>query len=233
MPRIHENDHIAPLLAEGTIFRDRRDAGRQLAAACRAYAEADPVVIGLPRGGVVVAAEVAAALHAPLDIVVVRKIGSPFQAELAIGAVYEASGPQVLLDDILVQRLGVAERYIEHQVQEQIREIHRRQHAYRGTQKPIPLRGRAVLLVDDGIATGASTRAALRAIRAQEPRLLVLAAPVASPDSLNTLKPEADQILCLLAPEHFRAVGEFYEDFDQTTDDEVIELLAKARSTHG
>jgi putative phosphoribosyl transferase len=233
MPQTQGNEPRAPVFESHMTFKDRRDAGRQLARYCQHYAGANPLIIGLPRGGVIVAAEIANALNAPLDIIVVRKIGSPFQAELAIGAVYEAGGPQVLLDERLVQRLGVAEQYIQYQVQEQIREIRRRQHAYRGSEKPIPIRGRITIVVDDGVATGASTRAALRAVRAQEPGLLVLAIPVAAPDSLNMLKSEADEVICLLAPEHFRAVGEFYQDFDQTTDDEVIELLAQARSTQG
>ena len=213
------------------MYRNRTEAGRQLASLCRRYEEANPVVLGLPRGGVVVADEVAAALAAPLDIIVVRKLGAPLQPELAIGAVYDThEGPQTLLDDWLVARLGVPEEYIQREVQEQVLEIHRREIAYRGDTEPEPLEGRVAIVVDDGIATGATTRAALRAARARHPSLLVLAAPVAARGSLDMLRPEADEIVCPAAPDRFHAVGEFYIDFDQTSDGEVIEILTRARA---
>jgi putative phosphoribosyl transferase len=212
------------------VYRNRAEAGRQLAALCRRYEGTHPVVLGLPRGGVVVADEVARALAAPLDIVVVRKLGAPMQQELAIGAVYDThQGAQTLLDDWLVARLDVPEEYIQREVQEQVQEIRRREEIYRGDTEPEPLEGRVVIVVDDGIATGATTRAALRAVRARRPGLLVLAAPVAARASLDMLRPEADEIVCPAAPDRFHAVGEFYIDFDQTSDSEVIEILTRAR----
>ena len=207
------------------MFTDREQAGRRLGEALRRFASRDPVVLGLPRGGVVVAAGVARALSAPLDIVVVRKLGAPSHKELAIGAVADVGGPRVLLDPFTAARTGASREYIEREVGEQVAEIHRREGVYRAGREPVECRGRCVIVVDDGIATGASVRAALRAVRSRSPDWLVLAAPVAAPESLEALRTECDELVCLLAPEHFRAVGEFYEDFAQTTDDEVVRLL--------
>ncbi len=215
------------------MYRDRVEAGQRLAELCRRYEGTHPVVLGLPRGGVVVAGEVADALAAPLDIVVVRKLGAPRQPELAIGAVYDAGGARTLLDEPLIERLGVGREYIEREVREQMEEIRRRERAYRDGTGPETIRGRIAIVVDDGIATGATTRAALRAARARDPGLLVLAAPVAAPSSLALLRPEADEIICPLAPEPFHAVGQFYEIFDQTSDGEVIEILRRARARAG
>jgi putative phosphoribosyl transferase len=201
------------------------DAGRRLGEALRRFASRDPVVLGLPRGGVVVAAEVARALGAPLDIVVVRKLGAPAQKELAIGAVADLDGPRVLLDRDTAARVGASREYIEREVGEQVAEIRRREGVYRAGREPAVVRDRCAIVVDDGIATGASVRAALRAVRAGRPSWLVLAAPVVSPESLATLLDECDEAVCLLAPEGFRAVGEFYEDFSQTGDEEVVGLL--------
>jgi putative phosphoribosyl transferase len=213
------------------VYRDRADAGRTLANACRRYEGVNPVVLGLPRGGVVVADAVAEALAAPLDIVVVRKLGAPLQPELAIGAVYDSpDGPRTVIDEWMLNRLGVPDEYVEREVRAQVEEIHRREAAYRGDSAPEPLDGRVAIVVDDGIATGATTRAALRAVRSRRPGLLVLAAPVASRQSLEMLRGEADEIICPLAPERFHAVGEFFADFDQTTDDEVVEILTRSRA---
>lgn len=215
---------------EGPDFADRADAGRRLAERLRPYAREDPVVVALPRGGVVVAYEVATVLDAPLDILVVRKLGAPHQAELGIGAVVDAESPTVTLYDELVRRLGVSREHIDREVREQVDEIRRRELEYRGDRPPVDVRGRTVILVDDGIATGSSVRAALRALRARGPAKVVLAVPVAAPESLDSVRPEADEVVSLAAPPWFRAVGQFYRDFDQTTDEEVVQLLQRADS---
>lgn len=211
-------------------FADRTDAGRRLAARLKDFADLDPVVVGLPRGGVVVAYEVANALSAPLEISVVRKLGAPHQPELGIGAVVDADDPQVTLYDELVRRLGVSRDHIEREISEQVNEIRRREREYRGDRPPLELRGRVVIVVDDGIATGSSLRAALRALRTKIPAQLILAVPVAAPESLDTLREDADEVIALTAPSWFRAVGQFYRDFGQTTDEEVVSLLERSRA---
>jgi predicted phosphoribosyltransferase len=182
--------------------------------------------VGLPRGGVVVASEVAAALAAPLDILVVRKIGAPEQKELGVGAVVDGVP---VLDHELVRRLAVPDSYLRDETALQIEEIRRREAAYRRGRPAMALKDRTVIVVDDGVATGASTRAALRAVRRRGPARTVLAVPVASPETLRTLAAEADDVVCLETPEDFRAVGQFYEDFEQTADEQVIDLLDRAR----
>jgi putative phosphoribosyl transferase len=214
----------------GGEFADRADAGRRLAQQLQHLRGEDAVVLGLPRGGVVVAYEVARALAAPLDIVVVRKLGAPDQPELGIGAVVDADHPQVSLYDELVRRLGVSREHIEEEVGAQVKEIRRREQEYRGDREPVDVRGRTAIIVDDGVATGSSVRAALRALRARRPARLVLAVPVAAPESLQMLESEADEVVCLLAPPSFRAVGQFYQDFDQTSDKEVVDLLTRAEA---
>jgi putative phosphoribosyl transferase len=214
----------------GGEFADRADAGRRLAQQLQHLRGEDAVVLGLPRGGVVVAYEVARALAAPLDIVVVRKLGAPDQPELGIGAVVDADHPQVSLYDELVRRLGVSREHIEEEVGAQVKEIRRREQEYRGDREPVDVRGRTAIIVDDGVATGSSVRAALRALRARRPARLVLAVPVAAPESLQMLESEADEVVCLLAPPSFRAVGQFYHDFDQTSDKEVVDLLTRAEA---
>jgi putative phosphoribosyl transferase len=211
------------------MFRDRSDAGRQLATLLEEYRAEHPVVIGLPRGGVVVASEVAEALGAPMDILVVRKLGAPEHRELAIGAVVDSDEAKVLLDPDLIERLGVTREYLEQEIAREIQEIHRRESAYRAGRPPVPLEGRTVIVVDDGVATGASTRVALRAIRAKHPARVVLAVPVGSPETLRSLESEADEVIAVAAPDDFRAVGQFYEYFDQTGDEEVVGLLEQAR----
>ena len=220
------------------MYRDRRDAGRRLALELEPQRHLSPVIVALPRGGVVVGAEVAEGLGAPLDILIVRKLGAPGHAELGIGAVVDlggacgASGPEVFLDD-LARRLRVPQSYVGAEVALQVEEARRRERAYRGDRPPLDLRHRVVILVDDGIATGSSTRAALRALRRCEPERLVLAVPVGPPETIESMRGEADEVVCPLMPDWFRAVGEFYEDFSQTTDEEVIELLDKSWGREG
>ncbi len=205
------------------IFRNRGEAGRQLAAALSGYRDRRPFVLAIPRGGVVVAYEVAVALDAPLDVIVPRKLRAPYNPELAVGAV--AHDGSVYLDDDLVRSLRIAEDYLRDETASQLEEIRRRMRLYRGD-RPMPtLAGHAAVVIDDGIATGSTMIAALRATRAMGPATVVSAIPVAPSDGLNRLRPEADAVCCLLTPEFFYAVGQFYDDFDQTTDDEVTELL--------
>ena len=210
-------------------FADRRDAGRRLARALAAKHLTDPVVIALPRGGVPVAAEVAAALQAPLDLLLAGKIGAPQQRELAVAALAEGT-PEVLVhDDETMQATGATARYVEREAAAVRAEIGRRRARYLGERAPLPLAGRTAVLVDDGIATGTSVRAALRSLRQRQPARLVLAVPVAPPRTLAELAAEVDDIVCLWQPEAFRAVGAHYDDFAQVTDDEVIAALADGR----
>lgn len=213
------------------MFDDRIDAGRRLAEALRHLRDETPIVLALPRGGVPVAAEIARALAAPLDLVLVRKLGAPFQQELAIGAIADAGtgedeAPERVTDPELIRQLGVPENYVEETGQDALAEIARRRRLYRHGRTPPPLGGRTVVLVDDGIASGATMRAALRAVRRQQPDRLVLAVPVAPRESLEVLRQEADETVCLDVPRDFHAVGQFYRDFRQTDDDEVVALLA-------
>jgi putative phosphoribosyl transferase len=205
-------------------FENRREAGRELARRLTAFEDRDDVlVLGLPRGGVPVAAEVARALRVPLDVLVVRKLGVPGHEELAMGAV--ASGGARVLNDAIVHDLGVDDATLERVTREQRAEVQRRERAFRGDRPPPDLRDRTVLLVDDGIATGATMRSAVAALRASLPRRLVVATPVAAPEAAALLGKEADEVICLATPMDFLAVGRWYRDFPQTTDDEVRALL--------
>jgi putative phosphoribosyl transferase len=186
---------------------------------------ANVVVLGLPRGGLPVAKEVADALGAPLDVVVVRKLGAPGEPELGIGAVVDGDHPRAIFNQDIIKQLGVSDGYIEAEIARQLKEVNRREAAYRGSRAKIPLVGKTVIVVDDGIATGSSVRAALRGVRRQKPKRLVLAVPVAPADSLEALRSEADEIVCLETPEDFYAVGEFYRDFHQVTDEEVKAIV--------
>jgi putative phosphoribosyl transferase len=212
------------------MFKNRTDAGRQLAVRLLKYRTVRPVVLALPRGGVPVAYEVAAALEASLDVIVVRKLGAPGQPELGIGAVVDGDHPQSVFNEDLLLSLDVTEDYLKREVAEELREIRRRQQTYRGGRPPVDVAGRTVIVVDDGIATGGSVRAALRGVRRAQPQHLVLAVPVAPPETVEALRPEVDELVCLSTPAMFHAVGQFYLDFAQTTDDEVVRLLAEART---
>jgi putative phosphoribosyl transferase len=209
------------------LFDDRRDAGRQLAEAACDYAADDPIVLALPRGGVPVAYEVATALGAPMDLLFVRKIGAPGHPEYGIGAVVDGDHPQVVLNDV-ARQLGIPAAYIEQQKRRELQEIERRRRAYLGDREPLGLKGRTVIVVDDGIATGGTVRASLRALRGAEAGRLILTVPVAAADTIESLRSEADEILCLATPEPFYAVGLYYRDFDQTSDEEVVRLLDAA-----
>lgn len=210
-------------------FLDRHDAGSRLAGALERFKEEKPVILALPRGGVPVACEVARALEADLDLLLVRKIGAPGHQELAIGAVVDGKNPQLVLNREIIALAAPPPGYIEAEEKRQLAEIERRRRLYRGSEPPIDLKGRTVIVVDDGIATGATMKAALRGVRQNEPRRLILAVPVGPPDALEDLAKECDEIVCLSAPQWFNAVGSHYVDFSQTTDEEVMSLLAKAR----
>ena len=214
-------------------FADRADAGRRLADALRPLLLVDPVVLALPRGGVPVAAEVARALGAPLDLLLVRKIGAPGQPELAVAAVADAPEPVLELDDETLAMSGADLRYVQAQVPAQRAEIERRRGLYLQGRAPLPLAGRTAVLVDDGIATGTTVRAALRALRQRRPARLVLAVPVAPPSEVLRLRGQVDELVCLLQPAWFGAVGAFYRDFDQTRDDEVIALMRQGGVAQG
>lgn len=204
------------------VFADRRDAGRRLAAALGHLRDHRPIVIALPRGGVVVGREVATSLQAPLDVVVPRKLRAPYNPELAIGAI--AEGGAVFIDEATARGIGTA--YVDREIAAQQAEIARRVQVYRGGRPTPSLEGRAAIVVDDGIATGATMIAALRAVRAKAPSRLVAAVPVAPPDGIARLAKEADEVVVVFAPPVFHAVGQFYEDFRQVDDDEVTALLA-------
>ncbi len=221
------------------MFRDRVDAGRQLgqrlalalrerSTAVSTAAAAKPLVLGLPRGGVVVAAEVAQAITAPLDVFVVRKIGAPFHSELALGAVADVNGqPEIVLNHDMLRDVGVDESYIRSEAEAEHAECLRRLREYRGDRAPPIIANRVVIVVDDGIATGATIRAALQVLRRQNPRSLTLAVPVAPDDVLAELRPLVDGAVCLSSPAMFSSVGRYYEQFDQTSDEEVNALLKR------
>jgi predicted phosphoribosyltransferase len=207
------------------LFLDRADAGRLLAAEVASRLRgANAVVLALPRGGVPVAAEVAAVLPAPLDVLVVRKLGVPWRPELAMGAISSAAS---FLDRSLIREWGISQEQVDEVVARERKELERRERLYRG-QMPAPdLKGRTVVLVDDGLATGASMMAAVRHVRAAKPERIIPAVPVGSPDACRQIRDLAGDCICLAEPESFSAVGEWYEDFRQVTDEEVREILQK------
>jgi putative phosphoribosyl transferase len=208
-------------------FTDRADAGRRLARELARFGAERPVVLGLPRGGVVVAGEVARALDAPLDVWIVRKIGAPGYPELGIGAISE--GGLRVVDRGTADSVGASDADIERIAQREAAEVERRVRLFRGDREPPDVRGRTVIVVDDGIATGVTVRAALRALRQRAPRRLVLAVPVGAPESLRALLSDVDELVCLEAPARLRAVGQHYRDFRQVEDDEVLDVLERER----
>jgi putative phosphoribosyl transferase len=210
------------------IFRDRAEAGRMLAAKLARYANrADVVVLALPRGGVPVAYEVARHLHAPLDVFLVRKLGLPGHEELAMGAI--ATGGVRVLNEDVVRALGIPEDIIESVASKEQQELERRERIYRGNRPPVDLRDRIIILVDDGLATGSSMRAAVAALRQQGPGRIVIVVPIGALQTCRELREEADEVVCLYTPEPFHAVGLWYENFSQTTDQEVHDLLERAQ----
>lgn len=212
-----------------TQFRDRYEAGRFLAAKLKPLAgDPDTIVLALPRGGVPVAYEIARELEAPLDIFIVRKLGAPIYEELAMGAI-SSGGVRVLNDDV-IRRLGITPRMIEAVAAEEGRELARREREYRRDREPLRIQGRNVILVDDGLATGASMRAAVQALRKQSPRRIIVAVPVGAAETCEKFENEVDEFICGRRPDNLGAVGAWYEDFSQTTDDEVCELLDRSKT---
>lgn len=207
------------------LFRDRKDAGRQLAAALRNLKGQDCVVLALPRGGVPVAAEVAGTLRAPLDLLLVRKIGAPQHPELAIGSVIDGGAPIIVRDDELIRATGTSPKAFDEICARELAEIERRRKFYLGDRKPVSLAGKIAIVIDDGLATGNTMRAALHAARLRKPHMLIMAVPVAPKGIFEDFRGEVDQIVCLATPEPFGAVGYFYRDFEPTTDAEVIQLM--------
>jgi predicted phosphoribosyltransferase len=208
-------------------FRDRSAAGQQLALALAACRAQRPVVLALPRGGVPVAAEIAAALYAPLDLILVRKIGVPFQPELAMGAVVDGDPPLIVRNEGVIRLADIDDADFDAVYERELDEIARRRERYFGDRERAVIAGRTAIVVDDGIATGATTRAALRATRLRNPKQLILAVPVASTESLAALREEADQIVCLEDYSDFGAIGYYYTDFRQVSDEDVIEILRR------
>jgi len=211
------------------LFRDRAEAGRHLLSKLGAYqGRPDVLVLGLPRGGIPVAYEVARGLGAPLDVFVVRKLGVPGQEELAMGAI--ATGGVRIVNRDVVDALHIPPDVVDRAAAEEARELERREQSYRGARPEPQVAGQTVILVDDGLATGSTMRAAVAALRQQGPARIVVAVPVAAPSTCQELRREVDEIVCFATPEPFMAVGRFYDDFAQTTDEEVTELLAAARA---
>lgn len=212
------------------IFRDRTDAGQKLAARLAKYAHrSDVLVLALPRGGVPVAYEVAEQLGAPLDVFLVRKLGVPGYEELAMGAI--ASGGVRVVNDDVVRQLAIPGAVIDAVAAEERRELERRERAYRNDRPPPDVKGRTVILIDDGLATGSTMRAAAAALRKLGPARIVVAVPVSAPETCEEIREEVDEVVCAVTPEPFRGVGLWYKDFSQTTDEEVRELLERARQS--
>jgi len=210
------------------IFRDREDAGVQLARELVRFKGSVPVVLALPRGGVPVAFEIARALEAPLDLVLVRKIGAPNQPELAVAAVVDGDKMELVVNEDVLAALALSEAYVQEQASRQLAEIERRRRLYFGGRERVPVQSKTAIVVDDGIATGATMRAALRAVRRRQPSHLVLAVPVAPVETIESLRSEVDEVVCLATPSPFGAIGYFYGDFRQVADDEVRDLLERA-----
>jgi putative phosphoribosyl transferase len=210
------------------IFADREEAGLLLAERLAKLSLPDPVVLALPRGGVPVGAQIAKRLQAPLDVAFVRKPGAPDQPELAIGAVANGESPEIVLNPSVVEALGLTEDFITASAARELSVISRRRQEYAAVRAEVSPKGRSVIIVDDGVATGMTMRAALRSIRNAQPARTIAAVPVASPDAAAMLRREADDVVCLSAPRSFHAVGSFYRAFDQVSDDDVVTLLREA-----
>jgi len=210
------------------MFQDRADAGRQLASRLLHLKDKHPVVLALPRGGVPVGFEIAGALSAPMDLVLVRKIGAPWQPELAVAAVVDGEEPQTVKNLDVMQAMGLTDDFVNEEAKRQLKEIERRKRIYLGGRARVDLKGRTAILVDDGIATGATARAALKAVRRAGPARLVLAVAVAPPETLDMLRQEADEIVCLSPQAYFGGISMFYADFHQVGDEEVVDLLNHA-----
>ncbi len=215
------------------FFTDRRQAGQRLAAELLRYKTENPLVLAIPRGGVPVGIEVAKALGAPLDLVLVRKIGVPFQPELAAGAVVDGEHTETVWNRDILEALELTEDFFKTEVARQLDEIDRRRKTYLGGRPRPRITGCTAIVVDDGIATGATVRAALIAVRRNSPKRLILAVPVAPPDTVESLRKDVDELICLEAPEAFRAIGEFYIDFAQLEDADVVDLLGRVPQSAG
>lgn len=212
------------------VFLDRAEAGRRLADRLLVFKDQHPVVLALPRGGVPIGFEVARVLDAPLDLVLVRKLGAPHHAELAIGAIADGDHPELVTGPELIAALAVTPEYLERAKTTALQEIARRRRVWLGNRPSVEVSGRTAIIVDDGIATGATMKVALRATRQRKPSRLVLAVPVAPPHSIEELGHEADDVVCLETPDNFFAVGQFYRRFPQLGDEDVADLLDRARS---
>src|SRR6266404_3822332 len=213
------------------MFRDRKDAGQRLAAQLLHLKDRSPVLLALPRGGIAIGSEIARLLGAPLDIVLVRKIGVPSQPELALGAVADGGTPEIFIDERTREALAIPGDYVREETARQLAELERRRQSYGAGRAPVEIAGRTAIVVDDGIATGATMRVALRAVRRRGPAWLVLAAPVAAAETLAALSGEADETVCVAAPQGLGAIGYYYDDFHQMSDDEVTGLLAAATTS--
>ncbi|MGB8868283.1 MAG: phosphoribosyltransferase family protein [Rhodomicrobium sp.] len=212
------------------IYKNRSDAGRRLARELSRYRRDEPIILALPRGGVIVAAAIARAFDAPLDLILVRKLGVPWQPELAMGAVVDGTRPYVVVNEDILGQLDMPEEVFEEICERELEEIERRRRLYLKDRPRADLEDRVAIVVDDGIATGATTRAALKAVRKRMPRWLVLAVPVAPVSTLEKLRGEADDVVCPESPEPFYSIGSFYEDFHQVSDSEVIDTLSEVRA---
>lgn len=212
-------------------FADRAEAGRLLAQRLVEMPLADPVILALPRGGVPVGREVANALHAPLDLLLVRRIGAPGQPELALAAVVEGHPPDLVVDEPVQAEVGVSKTWLRDAMRIQLREIERRRQVYLARRPAVAVQGRTVILVDDGIATGTTMRAAVAALRKRHPLRIIVAVPVAPADEAARLRQEVDALVCPMQPSRFGAIGEFYEDFHQLADAEVISCLEHGKAT--
>lgn len=227
---VHKAHELQARGLGGGQFLDRNQAGRRLADELLVFKDKRPVVLALPRGGLPIGYEAAKALAAPLDLIFVRKIGAPNQPELALGAVADGGHPITIRNDDVIRMLGVSESYLREEVRRKLAEIDRRRALYLSSRPRVEVKERTAIVVDDGIATGATVRAALRSVRKGEPAHLVLAVPVAPPETIEDLKDEADEVVCLETPVQFFAISMFYQNFEQLSDQEVIDWLKRAEA---